>query len=88
MRCRGAYAVLLPSCLHGWAVEALLLRTCLTAVQLPLVLTERELDATASLSERIRTDARASLARGSVPALSSPLRNVWVMACLLYPVTR
>jgi hypothetical protein len=44
-------------------VGTLLLETCLTAKQLPLVLTERQLDATASLSERVRTDAQASLAR-------------------------
>src|SRR5205814_5526131 len=47
----------------GCVVGELLLTTCLTAKQLPLVLTERQLDARASLSERVRTDAVASLAR-------------------------
>ena len=57
-----AGALLLSTCMSPRAAPHFL-ASRLTAKQLPLVLTERQLDATASLSERIRTDAAASLQR-------------------------
>jgi hypothetical protein len=81
MRGGGACAALVPSlpfqkaypCKAG-AVGALLLATCLTAQQLPLVLTERQLDARASLARRV--GASAALSR-YLPLRKTSLCKPW-----------